>query len=151
MIVLGFTIPTFFNDEPLSVEPRICQNDAECYLMCGEEQDEPVMVLCTENLCQQNNCEEETSFPYQEEPLAFELTVENLTLTELSSPGNLFVKFNDNQIRVYTAGLSMENVLEKLNYPFSEKKMKIEINGEESDYYGSYVPQSNDKIKIRFS
>ena len=57
MIVLGFTLPGFleFDEETQYIEPRICQNDADCYLMC---EDIPVEVLCSQNLCQKNYFEQ---------------------------------------------------------------------------------------------
>ncbi len=153
MIVIGFTLPTFLNNEPQNPqgERRICQTDSDCYLMCGEEQNQPVTVICTENLCQQNSCEEWTPYPYQVEPLTFELEIENLNLKNSSQAQDLFVKFEGspgNTVKVYTAGLSLERILEKLDYTFVGEKLQLSINGDNSSYYGGYVPQEGDKIEI---
>ena len=152
LVALGFMVPGFLDlgdEQQQYVEPRICQTDADCYLMCGESGTEPVEVLCTENLCYQNFCEEYTSFPYQSEPITFQLTIANLTLTELSNSNNLFVKFSNDQVQVFTTGLTLDRILEKLNYNFN-LPMTLEVNGEESDYYGSYLPQEDDTIKLSF-
>ena len=71
LIVLGFTVPGFLhsNDENnnYAVEPRLCKTDAECYLTCD---DLPVKVLCAENICQQNSCEEYAIFEFTEPPFS---------------------------------------------------------------------------------
>jgi len=151
MIVIGFTLPTFLNNEPQTqqAERRICQTDSDCYLMCGEEQNQPVSVICTENLCQQNSCEEWTPYPYQAEPVAFELKIENLNLKNSSQAKDLFVKFEGSQVKVFTAGLSLERILEKLDYTFVGEQLELNINGDTSSYYGGYVPQQGDKIEIK--
>ena len=151
MIVIGFTLPTFLNNEPQTQQAkrRICQTDSDCYLMCGEEKNQPVSVICTENLCQQNSCEEWTPYPYQAEPVAFELKIENLNLKNSSQAKDLFVKFEGSQVKVFTAGLSLERILEKLDYTFVGEQLELNINGDISSYYGGYVPQQDDKIEIR--
>lgn len=150
MIIIGFTVPTFFGNEPQpqQAERRICQTDSDCYLMCGEEKNQPVTVICTENLCQQNSCEEWTPYSYQAEPLTFELKIENLNLKNSSNAQDLFVKFDNRQVQVFTAGLSLERILEKLDYTFVGEKLELSINGDTSSYYGGYVPQPGDKIEI---
>jgi len=151
MIVIGFTLPTFLNNEPQTQQAkrRICQTDSDCYLMCGEEKNQPVSVICTENLCQQNSCEEWTPYPYQAEPVTFELKIENLSLKNSSQAKDLFVKFEGSQVKVFTAGLSLERILEKLDYTFVGEQLELNINGDISSYYGGYVPQQDDKIEIR--
>ena len=132
MIVIGFTVPTFFGnqDQPQPAERRICQTDSDCYLMCGEEKNQPVEVICTENLCQQNSCEEWTPYPYQAEPVTFELKIENLSLKNSSQAKDLFVKFEGSQVKVFTAGLSLERILEKLDYTFVGEQLELNINGD---------------------
>ncbi|MBU1623239.1 MAG: hypothetical protein KJ597_06715 [Nanoarchaeota archaeon] len=148
LVALGFMVPGFLDlgdEQQQYVEPRICQADADCYLMCGENSDEPVTVFCNSNLCQQNACNQDSSFPYQAEPLTFELTISGLN--QSLSVNDIFIKSNRNQVQVYTSGLSLDGILKKYNYNFPAK-MNLSINGDESGYYGSYVPQEGDQIKI---
>jgi len=77
LIVIGFTVPgiLYLNPtqaSPGSAEPRICQTDSDCYLMCNEQ---PVNVLCTQNLCQQNSCTETSPYPYSTQPVRFQLAI----------------------------------------------------------------------------
>tara|TARA_Y100000310_G_C20512000_1_gene729343 strand:+ start:521 stop:1042 length:522 start_codon:yes stop_codon:yes gene_type:complete len=152
LVALGFMVPGFLDlgeNNQQYAEPKICQTDSDCYLMCGEDNTEPVEVFCAENLCQQNFCDEYTPFKYQQEPVTFTLEISNLTLTELSNSQDLFVKFSNDQVQMFTTGLSLDRILEKLNYNFNIP-MTLEINGEESDYYGGYVPAEDDIIEILF-
>ena len=153
LVTLGFMVPGFLDlgeDNHQYIEPRICQSDSDCYLMCGDDNTEPVEVYCSENLCQHNFCDEYVVFPYQTEPITFILEIDDLNLNNLSKSQDLFVKFSNNQVQVFTTGLSLDRILEKLNYDFNIQ-MELDINGEGSDYYGSYVPAENDDVKISFS
>ena len=48
MIAAGFTIPMLdFEDKVYAVEPRVCQQDSDCYLVCG---DTPLKVFCSQNI-----------------------------------------------------------------------------------------------------
>ncbi len=153
LVTLGFMVPGFMdlgNDHQQYAEPRICQSDADCYLMCGEDNSQPVEVFCSENLCQQNFCDEYAVFPFQPEPLTFTLEIADLNLVELSNAQDIFVKFSNNQVQVFTPDLSLDYILEKLNYDFSVP-MELNVNGESSDYYNSYIPAEDDLVKISFS
>ncbi len=100
MLVIGFTVPLFQldNQNPASTntaEPRLCQSDADCYLLCEQQ---PVAVLCSENLCIRNGCEEYSLYPYSENPITFQLKVllrgEERELQKVQQ-GDLFVEFGD--------------------------------------------------------
>ncbi len=153
LVVVGFTIPGFLNfgeNNNKLVEPRICQSDADCYLMCGEDQNEPVAVPCSQNLCLKNDCGEHSFYLYQSEPITFQLTVANLSLEKLSNPSNVYVVFKDNQVKVFTGGFSLAQILERINFDFNKKVMNVSINGEVSAYYPSYVPEEGDKIILTY-
>ncbi len=152
LVAVGFTIPGFlnFNEEQTLVEPRICQNDADCYLMCGKNGDQPVAVPCSQNLCLQNDCDEKSFYPYQPNPITFKLMVANLSLETLSNPGNIYVLFTGQEVKVFTGGFSLAQILERINFDFSAKVMNVSINGEISAYYPSYVPKEGDKIILTY-
>lgn len=152
LVVVGFTIPGFLNleEDQEYIEPRICQNDAECYLMCGENQNEPVAVPCSQNLCLKNDCNEPSFYPYQLEPITFQLTASNLSLEKLSNPSNIYVVFKGQEVKVFTAGFSLAQILEKVNFDFSEKVMNVSINGDVSAYYSGYIPKEGDKIILTY-
>ena len=111
LIVLGFTVPGFINpteEETSSYnEPRLCKNDAECYLLCD---DVPEKVICLENLCQQNGCKDYNAFPFQDNPINFDLLIslngETISLDERSNSVDLFVKFDNKSINVYLSSSS---------------------------------------------
>lgn len=152
LIVVGFTIPGFLNfgEDQAYIEPRICQNDAQCYLMCGENQNEPVAVPCSQNLCLRNDCNEPSFYSYQLEPIMFQLTVSNLSLEKLSNPSNIYVVFKGQEVKVFTAGFSLAQILERINVDFSEKVMNVSINGDVSAYYSGYIPKEGDKIILTY-
>ena len=108
MIAVGFMIPGSIdsnNDSQGYVEPRICQVDVDCYLIC---EDKPVKVLCSQNLCVQNTCEEGNYYSFNDNPLSFELVVEGngTSLDLIGKDEDLFVKFSGNQVSLYSSGLS---------------------------------------------
>jgi hypothetical protein len=103
MIVLGFSIPLVnIGNNPAGendqnqVEPRLCQTDADCYLLC---EDKPVEVLCSQNLCQQNGCEEAALYPYAAAATTFTLSItvqgKGMDLVNRSNSKDLFVQFKD--------------------------------------------------------
>jgi len=167
MTVIGFTLPSVLDNNSQSqvkAEPRVCQNDAECYLTCD---DKPVMVLCSQNLCQQNSCKEANYYEFNQNPITFTLAAEiegkRIDLTNQSSTKDLFVKLENEKVAVFTSGLNMNQVLEKVkaklttecliingaNYCRSEsKELKFMVNGNQLFAYGNYVPQDEDKIEI---
>ncbi len=158
LFVIGFTVPGFldFGDENQQkvFEKRFCQNDADCYLICA---DVPTKVFCSENLCQQNSCEEEPIFPLSETPSNFRLEVvlsnetgnQTLNLEEISNPKDIFIKFSGDNVQLYSSGLSLSNILEKVNLP--KKKFNLFINGNQSYSTENYVPEEGDDIKLVYS
>jgi hypothetical protein len=169
LIALGFTIPGFLNQgqEPgyENAEPRLCQTDADCYLLC----DDPLPVLCSQNLCQQNACEEANYFSFEEEPVAFTLSVSitgnETELAANSNPQDIFVVVTDDQVRMYSQNLRLQQVLEKLDMSFAEQcfvvsgesfctstesELLVFVNGERTLEYGLYLPQEGDVIEITY-
>lgn len=171
MIIIGFTVPGFINNidtqEQQFVNPRLCQTDSECYLTCN---DKPLATLCTKNLCSQNSCSEPTYYTLKDTPLTFSLIIElnnqKIDLTNQSKSENFFVKYNNNQVQLFSSGLNLNQVLEKFNarlktqclyidntnYCTNEKnKLIILANGNETYAGGDFVPLEGDKIKIVYS
>ena len=169
LIVLGFTVPGFINetDNGQYVEPRICKTDADCYLMCDEA---PVKVLCSQNLCMQNACDEHQLYPFVDEVVEFSLVVKvnavNKDLSLLSNTQDLFVKFSEGKVQMFSSGISLGQVLSKVktkvdaecltvnseNYCNSgEKEVKLMVNGERSYSYSDYVPEVGDEIEVVYS
>ncbi len=172
MIILGFTIPGFLHS-PLQgesthnqnqAEPKLCQTDADCTLSCG---DSNVPVLCTQNLCMQNSCEEGSYFTYREEPASFTLNIivnqEPLNYELYGNTQNSFITAQQNQINLHTRGLYLQQILEKFQMGFTEQcfvtplqnycgqqgeELTFTVNGEESTEFANYVPQENDVIEI---
>ena len=152
LVAIGFTIPGFVEfdgEDGKIVEPRICQNDADCYLMCDEV---PLAVLCYQNLCQQNSCEEDSYYPFVEEPISFKLEIikngEIMDLEKNASQKNIFVKFEGNNVNIFSSGLALKHILEKVNLGIGSYTSNLTVNGESSYAYGDYIPQEKDKIKI---
>lgn len=181
LIVIGFTVPAFlYNDEEtVQAQPRVCQSDSDCYLLCNEK---PVMILCSQNLCQQNACEEKNN--YEKERFAFnttphlinlelDLNKTKIELTNLTLPGNLFVRpkngLLEGKLELYNQYLSLNQILEKFqtklegqclkisspqspqqycSNPLENKTLKVFVNGEQNYAYGNYIPEEGDKIEI---
>ena len=166
MMIIGFSFPGFLGvDEGQTyVEPRLCQNDASCYLLCD---DRPIEVFCSQNLCQKNSCEEFGYYNYNQKPLTFELNIilngNNSKLVQRS--GDLFIlfdsKFDRNKVDLHSSGLSLAHVLEKSDIFFENNCLNAKgqkycdgqmlVNGEESYSYGIYVPKENDSIELKFT
>ena len=170
LIVLGFMLPGFLDvgdgENQKTIEPRLCNQDSDCYLTC---EDLPIKVLCIKNLCQQNNCDEYVQYPYADF-LSFSLTIkaegEEIELKERINPADLFVKFSEEEIKIYSPKLKIGDVLEKLNIDFNGKCMVIDsknycqsegldleflVNGEKSYAYENYQPKKGDLIEIVYS
>ena len=171
LLVLGFTVPgivSIFQEDqsvtPPKTEPRLCHTDSDCYLTCNGT---PVSVLCLNNICQQNSCDEYSLFSLREEPLNFFLTVmlENkpLSLENRTQSGNFFVQFAGNEVQAFTRGLYLTHILEKVNIVLDEtclhlddssycssasKKVKVNINGNVTNSYMAYAPKEADRIEI---
>lgn len=179
LIVLGFTVPGFINSDqnnlPPQVEPRICQSDAECYLICDEK---PFPVLCAQNLCQQNEC----GFSYfeynRDEAVTFKLdvvvdsgtreapNVGKLDLISRNNAQNFFVTFApEDKISIFSSRLNLNLVLDKVNVFLYDKCIKVDttsycenddfflsilVNNEESELLGDYIPQNGDDISISY-
>jgi len=175
MIVLGFMLPGFLdigeeeNNGQQIVEPRLCNQDSDCYLTCD---DLPIKVLCMQNLCQQNSCNEYVQYPFTEPPISFSLTIEaegkEIKLNERLNLADFFVKFNDetSDLEIYSSKLDLGNILEKLNIDFDGECMvlgsknycqseglnlEFKVNGEKSYSYENYLPKEGDKIGIIYS
>ena len=179
MIVLGFTVPGFIGGQDqvhqnTVVEPRLCQSDADCYLTCD---DEPIPVLCLQNLCQQNECGY-SYFEYDEvNKISFKLDVvvdsglleeskiEKLSLNERKNSNDFFVTFNDKQVNLFSPKLSLDLILSKVNLAMNEECLQVDqelycnnddkflsmmVNGEESLEFANYVPQEGDEISISY-
>lgn len=166
MIAVGFTIPTFFNDEQdyQNIQPRICRDDADCYLLCDGQ---PKAALCYQNLCQQNTCQEDSG--YQDVTLNAELIIniegDSTNLLERSEQmglSNFFVQFQENSFTSF-ADLDLNQVLDKLAMRIDSQclaigskaycqeeadQLQLIINGERSYSFGGYLPQEGDHISI---
>ncbi len=170
MLVIGFTVPGFLNfgDEGQQyIAPRICQTDADCYLMCD---DKPVEVLCSQNLCQQNGCSEKTYLSFNETPKNIQLTVEingqRLDLVNRSISANLFVKIDGDNLQAFSQSLSLNKILEKFKLNLdaqclntvdnqycqkADKKLEVFVNNKPSFAFGNYLPENGNQIKIVYS
>lgn len=172
MVVIGFTVPGIldFGDEQQYVPPRMCQNDADCYLECDGQ---PVAALCSQNLCAQNSCKEQAFYPYNTTPLLFTLGVKindkTLNLANRSNANDFFVKFSgmpgEEQVSVYASNLALKEVLEKARVQMSglcvitnqsyctneKEQLQMFVNGNASYSFGEYVPQEGDKVEVLYS
>lgn len=170
MIVIGFTIPgiiQFGDEDQQYIEPRICQTDADCYLICD---DKPVEVLCSQNLCQQNSCKEKVYYAFNATPkniqLKIEINSQKLDLVNRSVSANLFVKIEGDNLRAFSQSLSLNQVLEKFKLKLDAqclntidnqycqkegKKLELFVNDKPSYAFGNYLPEDGDKVKIVYS
>lgn len=163
LLILGFVIPGVINHttpDQTAAEPRLCSTDADCYLIC---QDKPVNVLCSQNLCMQNTCEERSYYEFNPIPLRFTVNLYNLSLQERSTNRDLFVKFKGNKAQAYASGLVLYQVLEKAKVildtqcltfdgkQYCGQQLEMTVNGENSTLYGNYVLQEGDVVKIDYS
>ncbi|HIJ11267.1 TPA: hypothetical protein HA278_04375 [Candidatus Woesearchaeota archaeon] len=169
LLVLGFTVPGFLHgnqdtSQGTYVEPRFCQADANCYLTCDGA---PLATLCSQNLCVQNSCEEGTLYPYVAVPTTFTLIV-NANSSRVDLPSrmneqNLFVTFADDTVSLFSTGMVLGQVLEKVNVVWANGCLSfgtvrycedesnaiiLTVNGEESGEGTYYQPQEGDLITI---
>jgi hypothetical protein len=167
LIVLGFTIPGFLNpveDQQQYVEPRLCNTDADCYLLCD---DIPQESFCLQNLCQKNVCDEQTLYEYTKSPISFtlEVKVNNsfLDFAELHDPKNFFVEFSGTMVKIFSENLQLDEILEKVGISFTssciyvgedsycsidDMELAFLVNNEENYDYANYLPQSGDVVEI---
>ena len=173
MIIIGFTVPGFLNSPSndravQQAEQRICKSDPDCYLICD---DNPVSVLCSQNLCSQNACDEYNLYSYQINPLTFSLNIEingeKLNLTERIDDDNFFVTFDNQEVKVFSSSLTLNHILDKVSIVFNSNCLLIDniiycdqessnlqlmINGEQSSSQtGFYIPEEGDNIALIFS
>jgi hypothetical protein len=167
LLVIGFTVPTLLNNDSSSqkVPQRVCQSDADCYLMC---EDKPVQVLCSQNLCWQNSCEEGSSYQFNSTPNIFRLSIdisgEKINLASKANPGDIFVKYDSGNMNVFARGLSLDNILEKFGIRLNSNcitinesycnsdghKLEMLVYGEPAYVLGGYVPNGEELIEIRY-
>ena len=169
MVVVGFTVPIVLNnitpDSNMYVEPRLCQSDVDCGLLC---EDQPVMVLCGQNICQQNACTQQSYYPFTEKPVMFTLQVYagngTIDLASRADTKNFFVTVEKNTVKVYTSGLTLGQILEKVKVKMNGQCMMVDqtyctaeghtwvmqVNGEESPLF-EYTPQEGDTIELVYS
>ncbi len=169
MVVVGFTVPIVLNnikpDTTSYVEPRLCQSDVDCGLVC---EDQPVMVLCGQNICSQNACTQKNNYLFTEKPIGFTLEVvvgnQTIDVASRADTKNFFVTFEKNTVKVYTTGLTLGQILEKVKMKMNAQCVMIDqtycateghtwvmrVKGEESPLF-EYTPQEGDKIELVYS
>lgn len=161
MLVLGFVIPSILNNSSSdsAIEPRLCNNDADCYLLCEEK---PLKVLCLQNLCAVNSCEEKPYYEYDQNPSSFRIDIKNVTLEERSDNKNIFVTFKGNTVQSFSPKLSLYYVLEKTKIildtqcltfdlkQYCSNDLHMTVNGENSTAFGNYIPKEGDMIEIEY-
>ena len=171
LIALGFMIPGFINpteEEETFSEPRLCQNDAECYLLCD---DLPVASLCSQNMCMQNSCEEKAYYEYDlNNPLSFFLTIEvdgeNIDFSENSNADDIFITFDESNVKLFSSGLALRHILDKVEIQINaqciqidsvnycnneEKELQIIVNEEPSGAFENFIPNEGDKVRVEYS
>ncbi len=162
MIVIGFTVPSFLNNAPPvetpQAEERLCQTDSDCYLDCGN----PTAVLCYQNICQRNSCEEIEYYGFSTEPLSFTLQVQagnqTLHLPSRQKEQDFFVAFGE-EVSVFSPDLSLRHILDKAGITIAPpcllvdqqeycQELSMVVNGNETLAYGNYRPSAGDSIMI---
>ena len=175
ILVIGFVVPGFLNFDQTETqtitEPRLCQTDADCYLACDETS---IKVLCFQNLCKQNACNELKYFSYQEPPFAFSLIIEiageTVPLENRNNEKNLFVKFKSDKTEVFSKTLSLQQILEKAAMAYQSQskenclefdgkkyctdathQLKLMVDGHEVfSFPESYVPKKGDVVSLTY-
>jgi hypothetical protein len=173
MIVLGFTVPGFIgsNQGDSSFEPaeaRLCQSDSDCYLDCN---DNPLAILCSQNLCLQNSCEEGSLYALHSanKEFNFEIVVngEKLELLSRINIQDFFITFNDNgNVDLSSSGLALRHVLDKVKVQYDgncisfdnvqycsnvDAELNLIVNGEKSLAGPHFIPSDGDIVKIVYS
>jgi len=161
MLVLGFVVPGILNNssDSAAIDPRMCNTDADCYLFCD---DQPVNVLCLQNLCLVNSCEEKSYYGYDQNPVSFTVSIENVTLDKRSNEMDIFIKFDGNKVQSFNSKLPLYYILEKTNIildtqcltfdkrQYCSSDLQMKVNGNESTAFGNYVPQEGDVIELSY-
>ena len=171
LIALGFMVPGFIDPtegEESYSEPRLCQSDADCYLLCD---DKPIASLCSQNLCMQNSCEEKSYYEYNlNNPISFSLSIEIdseiISFVNRTNVNDIFITFNNDQVKLFSSGLTIKHVVNKLGFFLDgqciqidfvhycnndEKELRILVNGELSGAFENYIPKQGDKVRIEYS
>ncbi len=156
LVVIGFTLPAALErgggGSQTKVEPRYCKTDSECYLIC---EDKPVEILCTKNLCVQNACNEANYYAFNSSALNFELIVANKTgtidLGQKSNSQDRFVKFSGKNVLVYSSGITLGQVLEKLDLKIDPTLGNLSVNNEQNYAFSEYIPVEGDKVEVIYS
>lgn len=161
MLVLGFVVPAVLNNSSPDpgAEPRMCTTDADCYLFC---EDKPLNVLCLQNLCLTNSCEEKSYYEYSQDPVSFMINIKNVTLEERSDEKDIFVTFKGNQVKSFSSKLPLYYILEKADIildtqclTFDKKQycssdLLMTVNGATSTAFGNYIPQEGDVVELGY-
>ena len=167
LLILGFTIPGFLPEKAVSEQPfspKICQTDSDCTLSCQGQQ---TLTYCFQNLCQRNDCEVKDFYPFQPLPKTFTLQVDiegqPLDLPSRQQEGNLFVRFHEEKVDLFTTRLTLQQVLEKVNLQLQggcltvdgvsycgegKKELSVRVNGKEQSEF--YPPQEGDGVEITY-
>ncbi len=155
LVIIGFTLPAaldYNSQEQTAVEPRYCKTDSECYLIC---EDKPIEILCTQNMCVQNACNEANYYALNSIALNFELNVANkngtIDLEQKSNSKDIFVKFSSKQVLVYSSGITLGQVLEKAGLKIGFGLGNVSVNSQQNYAYADYVPVEGDKIEVVYS
>ena len=165
LIAFGFIIPGFINapsDEGNTqqyVEPRLCQNDVDCYLTCD---DTPVIVLCSQNLCVQNSCAENSPYKFVQDAATFSLNINanNSDVTLVQQDKNLFLNIEGNTVRVHADTFPLGEILHRVgvtlagycahigasSYCSPEWNISLMLNGNSTSIYA--VPQNGDVVDV---
>ena len=147
MIAAGFTIPMLdFEDQVYAIEPRICQGDSDCYLIC---QDDPLKVLCSQNMCIQNDCNENPYYPFYEDPVTFSFKVIGSEEAILLSQDDIFVTLINEKVDFFSRGMTLGHLYERIG--LSDLDYKISINGEERFVGIDYIPEDGDEILVDYT
>lgn len=166
LIAIGFTVPTFFDsDEEENVQKRICRYDSDCYLTC---ENTPSAVMCYNNFCQRDSCNQKSIFPYLAHNIKAELKIkiagEKVNLTYLVNPNNFFIQFKEDSFTLFAPNLTINHVLDKLGMKLisnclqtkektycsdNNNQLIFKVNNQTA--YSEQIVKEGDKIIINYS
>ncbi|MBI2573522.1 hypothetical protein HYV86_06675 [Candidatus Woesearchaeota archaeon] len=177
LIVVGFTAPLilYSNDDPFAkkstaTQPRLCRSDADCSLSCDSSQT-PLAVLCLQNYCMQNSCEEYNPYSYELVPidLSLKASINGQEVNWNAVPGDSFVTLNNATtfpvVSVFTTGLTLADITSKLGLYMNQDclfhagveycsnenaNLTVYINGNKSVSAERYIPIFGDKVEIAY-